>query len=73
LHELAAQPDSPLNTHRETFEGFLHHCDIAKFARWDLSMDAMEAMLASARTFVLSLSAPPRSAGLVPEPAPASA
>jgi hypothetical protein len=73
LHELAAQPNSPLNAHRETFEGFLHHCDLAKFARWDLSTGAMEAMLASARTFVLSLSAPTPTAAPASGPALVSA
>ncbi len=32
---------------------FLHHCDLAKFARWILSIEEMENMLQSARTFVI--------------------
>jgi len=52
LHDCAARPDSPLAEHRTTLEDFLRHCDLAKFARWILSVDEMEAMLQSASAFV---------------------
>lgn len=52
LHDCATHPDSPLAGYREALGDFLHHCDLAKFARWVLSADEMEAMLRSAGTFV---------------------
>jgi hypothetical protein len=58
LHELAAQTDSPLAAHREAFAPFLEHCDLAKFARWNLPAPQMEAMLDSARAFILSIAKP---------------
>jgi hypothetical protein len=58
LHELAAQSDSPLASHRETFTPFLEHCDLAKFARWNLPECRMESMLESARAFIVSIGAP---------------
>jgi len=62
LHELAAQSDSPLAAHREAFAPFLEHCDLAKFARWNLPEPQMEAMLDSARAFILSIAKPAASA-----------
>jgi len=52
LRDCAASPDSPLAGYRSSLGGFLNHCDLAKFARWVLSMEEMEAMLQSACTFV---------------------
>jgi len=52
LHDCVAQADSPLAGYRPLLGGFLHHCDLAKFARWVLSVPEMEAMLASASAFV---------------------
>ena len=37
---------------------FLGHCDLAKFARWQLSVPQMEAMLQSARDFILAAMQP---------------
>lgn len=52
LHDCVAQADSPLAGHRPLLGEFLHHCDLAKFARWVLSVPEMEAMLSSASAFV---------------------
>ena len=52
LHDCVSRPDSPLTNYRESLGEFLHHCDLAKFARWVLSGPEMEAMLQSACTFV---------------------
>jgi hypothetical protein len=52
LHDCVAQTDSPLAGHRPLLGEFLHHCDLAKFARWVLSVPEMEAMLSSASAFV---------------------
>ncbi len=52
LHDCVAQADSPLAGHRSLLGEFLHHCDLAKFARWVLSVPEMEAMLTSASAFV---------------------
>ena len=53
FHDLLAATDTPLAAYREQLEGVLHHCDLAKFARWQLSAPDMEAMHASARAFIL--------------------
>jgi hypothetical protein len=48
LRDCATNDNSPLAGHHEALGGFLNHCDLAKFARWILSVDEMEAMLQSA-------------------------
>ena len=53
LHDLLATTDTPLAAYREQLEDVLNHCDLAKFARWHLSVPDMEAMHASARAFIL--------------------
>ena len=53
LHDLIEPSDALLASHRALLGDFLGHCDIAKFARWILSIDEMETMLASAHAFVL--------------------
>jgi hypothetical protein len=58
LHDLTNL--SPLVSHRDTLAAFLGHCDLAKFARWCLTVAQMEAMLESARTFVIDLGKPKR-------------
>ena len=58
LHDLLKLPDSVLSEHRGAFEDFLTHCDLAKFARWALTVPEMEAMLACARTFVIAIGQP---------------
>lgn len=58
LHDLVSLPESPLAGQREVLADFLEHCDLAKFARWSLTIPQMEAMLASARTFVLAIGQP---------------
>ena len=45
LHDLVSQSDSPLVAHQPVLADFLKHCDLAKFARWVLSVPQMEAML----------------------------
>jgi hypothetical protein len=70
LHELAAQADSPLAAHGAAFAPFLEHCDLAKFARWNLSEPQMEAMFDSARVLILSIAKPtPQPAAPASEPA----
>jgi hypothetical protein len=58
LSDLVAHTDSPLAEHRGTLDDFLGHCDLAKFARWQLSVPQMEAMLQSARDFILAAGQP---------------
>jgi len=53
LHDLLEPSDALLKGHRALLSDFLCHCDLAKFARWILSLDEMETMLTSAHTFVL--------------------
>jgi hypothetical protein len=73
LHDLLNLPDSPLTAQRETLAGFLQHCDLAKFARWSLSVPQMEAMLASASAFVVAIGKPMSSKKQPATPAPAPA
>jgi hypothetical protein len=54
LYDLVANAESPLAGHRDALGDFLGHCDLAKFARWQLSVPQMEAMLQSARKFILA-------------------
>jgi hypothetical protein len=58
LRELVTQPDSPLVAHQPMLVDFLRHCDLAKFARWILSVPQMEAMLQSAAHFIVATGKP---------------
>ena len=53
LHDLLERSDTALAAHRDALEDFLEHCDLAKFARWQLAVADMEAMHGSARAFIL--------------------
>src|SRR5215472_19095590 len=59
LHDVSLS-DLQLAPHRETLANFLQHCDLAKFARWSLSIPQMEAMLSSAKDFVIDFGKPKR-------------
>jgi hypothetical protein len=59
LHDLLDPSDALLVSHRELLADFLRHCDLAKFARWILSIEEMENMLQSAHNFVLETGKPP--------------
>ena len=54
LSDLLLQTGTPLAEHRGLLEDFLNHCDLPKFARWQLSVREMESMHDSARAFVLN-------------------
>ena len=56
LHDLLEPSDALLAGHRVLLADFLQHCDLAKFARWNLPVEEMENMLWSARA---SCSNPP--------------
>lgn len=58
LHDLVHLPESPMEAHREFLGQFLGHCDLAKFARWSLTVPQMETMLASAGLFVTAIGKP---------------
>ncbi len=58
LHDLLKMPESALAEHSDALEDFLTHCDLAKFARWSLTVPQMEAMLESARAFVIAIGKP---------------
>ncbi len=58
LYDLVVTADGPLAGHRDTLGEFLGHCDLAKFAKWQLSVPQMEAMLQSARAFILATGRP---------------
>jgi hypothetical protein len=74
LHDLATRPDSPLVAHQSTLAEFLRHCDLAKFARWVLSVPQMEALLQSASAFIVATgkpvpdNSPTHSIGTAPPP-----
>jgi hypothetical protein len=52
LRELVEVRDTMLASHRALLGDFLQHCDLAKFAGWHYSLPDLEAMHASAETFV---------------------
>jgi hypothetical protein len=58
LYDLLESSDALLAGHRALLADFLHHCDLAKFALWVLSIEEMENMLQSARTFVIETGKP---------------
>jgi hypothetical protein len=58
LYDLLESSDALLASHRSLLGDFLVHCDLAKFARWILSIEEMESMLQSARTFVIETAKP---------------
>ena len=58
LHDLARVFCQPQTSYRYPLANFLCHCDLAKFARWSLSVQEMEAMLESAKAFVVELGQP---------------
>jgi hypothetical protein len=52
ISDLLKQTGTPLAEHRALLEDFLMHCDLPKFARWQLSIAEMESMHESARAFI---------------------
>jgi hypothetical protein len=58
LHDLTRGSQDVLAAHEPLLGEFLEHCDLAKFARWHLSVTQMEAMYQSARAFVIETGQP---------------
>jgi hypothetical protein len=58
LHDLMNESHEELMAHQPVLADFLEHCDLAKFARWHLSVAQMESMYQSARAFVIETSQP---------------
>ncbi len=52
LYHLMRDASSPLTPYSASLDDFLKHCDLAKFARWDLSSEEMQSMYESARKLV---------------------
>ena len=74
LRDLTSLSYLPLAQHRDSLADFLRHCDLAKFARWSLTVSQMEAMLESAKAFVIDLGQPkPAKTQPVADPIPATA
>jgi hypothetical protein len=71
LSDLLRQTGTQLAVHRALLEDFLNHCDLPKFARWQLSVAEMESMHGSARTFILATRPQPEPAPVVKTAAPA--
>jgi hypothetical protein len=53
LRDLLQGANAPLAQHQALLGEFLHQCDFVKFAALSLTLDNMEALRQSARTFVL--------------------
>lgn len=76
LHDLLTHSHTALTAltaHQPLLAEFLEHCDLAKFARWQLSVAQMEAMHRSACTFVIETGKPAAPAAAKPaaaEPQP---
>jgi hypothetical protein len=67
LRDLALLSYLQLDPRRDTLANFLQHCDLAKFARWSLSIPQMEALLSSAKDFVIDVGKPkPENASSLP-------
>lgn len=62
---LARDERGPLRPWREDLQGFLDHCDLAKYARGDLARERMEAMHTSARRLVMETRPQPERRHLV--------
>jgi hypothetical protein len=61
LRLLTATANGPLAAYREELAQFLDQCDLAKFARWSLSLSEMQTLFESARRFILAAgSVPPQ-------------
>ena len=58
LHEVVEVPGKITETHRPLLGQFLQHCDLAKFAGWRYSTEALAVMHASAIDFVQQSAAP---------------
>ena len=58
LHDLLTGDHLSLADYRPALADFLEHCDLAKFARWQLSLPEMEAMHLSACAFVTETGQP---------------
>jgi Domain of unknown function (DUF4381) len=58
LHDLMTEEYPALAPYRPALANFLEHCDLAKFARWQLSVPDMEAMHQSACAFVIETGNP---------------
>ncbi len=52
LCDLLSNTSSPLASYSTSLGDFLQHCDLAKFARWTLSIPEMQSMYESARKFI---------------------
>ena len=67
LRDLAMLSYLQLDPRRDTLANFLQHCDLAKFARWSLTVSQMEEMLSSANDFVIDVGKPkPKKASPLP-------
>ena len=75
LRDLVEARHTMLESHRALLGESLQHCDLAKFAGWRYSMPDLEAMHASARSFVQETAVDPISAakGTPPAAAPEAA
>lgn len=75
LHDLLAERHASLAAYRPLLADFLEHCDLAKFARWELSVPQMESMHRSAWAFVVETGrpVPPGPAATAADPAFAAA
>jgi hypothetical protein len=52
LRDLLESPNAQLARHRSLLSGFLHECDLVKFAGMSLTLQSMESLEQSARRFV---------------------
>jgi Domain of unknown function (DUF4381) len=75
LHDLLESSHAPLARHRALLSEFLQACDLVKFAGMSLTLQNMESLHHSARTFVLETAKPdePIASGAPPAPETAHA
>ncbi|MDP9012208.1 MAG: DUF4381 family protein [Pseudomonadota bacterium] len=58
LRDLLISPNAALARHRSLLSAFLQQCDLVKFAGVSLTLESMESLHASARSFVLETAKP---------------
>jgi hypothetical protein len=73
LRDLLTSSNASLAKHRTLLSAFLHQCDLVKFAGMSLTLQSMESLHASARTFVLETAKPEDSTAAAGATATASA
>lgn len=66
LHDLTADPASPLNNESDHLRGFLKSCDLAKFAGREIDLTRRAELVQAARGFIEATATPTKPEGSTP-------